>query len=79
MAQVAPPAILQVHHGEGHLAHDVDPPHRIVEFDAVEDRDLAVDARDVAKVQVAMAFAYEPAALPLAERRVMSLVLTLGP
>src|ERR1022692_872695 len=79
LSQVVATAILQVHHGEGDFADDVDPAHRIVEFDAVEDSDLAIDARNVAKVQIAVALAYEPALLPLAERSVTGLVLTFRP
>jgi hypothetical protein len=79
LPEVGATAILQVHHREGDFAHHVDPAHRIVEFDAIEDGDLAIDARDVAKVQVAVAFADEPASLPLGERNVTGSVLTLDP
>ncbi len=41
--EIGATAVLQVHHREGDLAHHVDPAHRLVELDAVEDDELAVD------------------------------------
>ena len=59
MRKIRPAAVAKVHHRERNLAHDVDPAHLFVEFDAIEDRELAVAVRDVAKVQVAVTFAHE--------------------
>ncbi len=64
--EIGTTAILQIHHGEGDFAHHVDPAHLLVEFDAIEDDELAVDARDVAQMEVAMALAHEA---PLRRRR----------
>ena len=70
MRKIRPAAILEVHRRERDLAHDVDPAHRFVELDAVEDRELAVDERDVAEMQVAVAFADEAVCLaPRGTRR----------
>jgi hypothetical protein len=78
-ARIGATAILEVHHREGDLAHHVDPAHRFVELDAVEDDDLAVDARDVVEMQIAVAFAHE-ALLPTTNESVAARgVLALGP
>src|SRR6185369_14403726 len=66
-------------YGKGDFAHDVDPPHRIVEFDAVDDCDFPVDTSDVAEMQVAVALADEPATLSLDQCSANGCVLALGP
>src|SRR4029434_9917018 len=60
VSERAAPAMLEIHDGERDLAHHVDPAHPFVEFDAVEKRERAVDERNVAEMQIAMAFAHEP-------------------
>ncbi len=77
--QIGATAVLQVHHREGDLAHHVYPAHRFVELDAIEDDDLAVDARDVIEMQIAMAFAHEALLPTTKERAAASGVLALGP
>ncbi len=47
----------QVHDEEADVAEHVDPAQGRIEFDAVERHAFAVDAHDVAEVQVAVAFA----------------------
>ena len=59
MREIGATAILQIHHREGDFAHHVDPAHLLVELDAIEDDELAVDTRDVAQMQVAVALAHE--------------------
>ena len=66
--EVRPPAVLEIHRGEGDLAHDVDEPEVVVELDAIEDHELAVDFRNVAEVKVAVAFAHEAVFPAPAER-----------
>ncbi len=61
--------IAQIHHEKTDVAHDVDPAHRRVELDAVEQRRPAVDERDVAQVKVAVALADEALPVPPLERR----------
>ncbi len=72
-------AVEQVHDQERDLVHDIDPPERLVELDAVERRRLAVDERDVAQVQVAVALANEPPGLARLEARAQARVLVPGP
>ena len=79
MAEVGAATILQVHHGEGDLAHHVDPAHLRVELDAVEDHELAVDARDVVEMQIAVALAHEAALAAGQESVAAGGVLALGP
>ncbi len=59
MREIGPPAVAEVHDRERDLAHHVDPAHLLVELDAVEDRERAVHDRDVAEVEVPVAFADE--------------------
>src|SRR4029453_7634983 len=72
-------AVLQVHGGECDLAHHVDPAHRVVEFDAVEDRHVTVDHRDIAQMQNAVAPADETALPTLKKRGATRGMLTLCP
>src|SRR5687768_872071 len=48
----------QVHDGKGYLTHHVDPAQRRVEFDTIEGNRLSFNERDIAKMQIAVAFAY---------------------
>ena len=61
--------VAQIHHEKADVAHDVDPAHRWVELDAIEEGRLAVDERDVAEVKVAVALADEAVPVPLFEHR----------
>ena len=51
-------AVPQVHQQEADVVEDVGRRHALVELEAVEQRRLAVDEADVAKMQVAMAAAH---------------------
>ena len=51
--------ILQIHHHEGDFTHHVDPAHLLAELDAIENDQLAVDACDVAQMEVTVALADE--------------------
>src|SRR5262249_44684898 len=79
MREIGAPAVLEIHHGECDFAHHVDPAHLIVELDAVEDDELAVDPRDVAEMQIAVALADEATATTLLESVAAAGVLALGP
>ena len=79
MAEIGAAAIREIHHDEGDFAHHVDPAHRVVELDAVEDDELAVDTRNVAEVQVAVALAHEALLAAAQERVVARSVLALRP
>src|SRR6476620_718173 len=59
MREIRPTAVPKIHDGERNFAHDVDPAERIDEIDAVEYRQLPVEARNVAKVEIAVAFTHE--------------------
>ncbi len=78
-AEIGVAAILEVHDRERDLAHDVDPAHRLVELDAVENDQLAVDARDVSQMQIAVALAHEAFLAPAQECLAARGVLALGP
>jgi hypothetical protein len=58
----------EVHHQEGDVAHDIDPTQMRVEVDAVERNEAALPTHDVARVQVAVAFADVSALLTVSER-----------
>ena len=65
---ICPPVMQQVHHHERQLVHHVDPAQRGIEFDAVERHRRIVDARDVAQMQIAVAFAHEALHAPRREQ-----------
>nr|GFD32723.1 hypothetical protein [Tanacetum cinerariifolium] len=71
--------VLQVHCQETDVGVDVGHTERLVEFDAVENHDLAVNQRDVAQVDIAVAFADEAFGLALTQQRLQALVAGLGP
>ena len=52
--------IVQIHHQKCDFADDVDPAQVVVEFDAVERCNLSLEQRQIAQMQVAVAFADEP-------------------
>ena len=79
MCQIGAPAIFEIHDRERNLTHDVDPAHRLVELDAIEDGQFAVDARDIVEMQVAMALANEAVLAPAQERAPAGGVLAFGP
>ena len=66
--QVRPLPRLQIGDDERDVVHDVNPAHRGVELEAVEQRDATVDQRDVAEMEVAVAFAHESTGRGGAER-----------
>ena len=79
MRQIGAATRLEIHHGEGHFAHHVDEAHRRVELDAVENHELAVDARDIVEMQIAVALAHEALRAAMRERAAARGVLSFGP
>ena len=77
--QIGAPAIVKIHDRERDLVHDVDPAHRFAKLDAIEDDELAVDARDVVEMQIAVALADESFLAPAQERAAARGVLAFGP
>ncbi len=72
-------AILKVHGQEGGIRGDIDQAERLVEFDAVEQHDLAIDQRGIAQVKVAMAFANEALLAALFEQWAQARDAGFGP
>ena len=56
--EVAAPAGVEVHHGEGYVVQHINPAQCRVELDAVEGHHVAIVRDHIGQVQVAMAFAY---------------------
>ena len=77
--EIGATAVVEVHHREGNFADHIDPAHRRVELDAVEDRELAVDAGDIAQMQVAVTLANEAFLDPAQESTAARDMLALGP
>src|SRR5690349_14769073 len=50
-------AVVEVHYQKSDLAHHIDPAEFLVELDAIERHGLAVDHRDIAEMEIAVAFA----------------------
>jgi hypothetical protein len=69
LREVHAAAVVEVHHRERDLGHDVDPAQRRTEFDAVEHDDAIVVQHDVGEMQVAVAFAHEAAVAAVAQKR----------
>ena len=61
-------ALLQIHDQESHFTHHVDPAQFGVEFDTIEQRYHAVDEREVAEVQITVAFAYMAQVAPISKQ-----------
>ena len=64
---------------EGGIRGDIDQAERLVEFDAVEQHDLAIDQRGIAQVKVAMAFANEALLAALFEQWAQARDAGFGP
>ncbi len=79
MGQAGTAVIEQVEQGEGDFAGHVDAAEILVELDAVEGHDTAVEQHEVAQMQVAVAFAYASACAPPGEILGAPLPLGFGP
>ncbi len=56
MAEVAIAARIQIHDQKRHFTHHIDPAQFGIEFNAIKRRDIPVDDRQVAQVQITVAF-----------------------
>jgi len=72
-------SVPEVHDHERDVAHDIDPAQIGVELDAIEDPNRGAFDEGVAQMQVAVALAHEPVALPRPETRLESAAAPLGP
>ncbi len=77
--QIDSSAIVEIHDRERDLVHHINPAHRLVEFDAIENDKLVVDARDVVEMQVAVALADEAFLAPPQECALARGMLAVGP
>ena len=69
LAEIVEPAMVEIDQQEGEVVKRVDAEEALVEFDAVEQRRLAVEEADIAEVQIAVAAADTALARAAVERR----------
>src|SRR5450759_4462906 len=79
VSKIAAAVRFKIHYQERHLADGVHPAQSGVELDAIERRRLAVDQRDVAEMEVAMAFAHTAGDAAPCKLVSVCPVLTQGP